>query len=383
MKSIPYIFKKKRNIIFMKIIDYLGHMFFKSRPVISLARKILIIRTAHIGDVLFTTPMLASLRRAYPQAQIDYLCGDWAVDIIRNNPNIDNIIVYNAFWLDRKRRNKLNLRTICNLRSQKYDLIIQCGFEYKDNILARSINAKNIIGYSICGFGFLLDKSASYVKDKIHDKDLHLKLLEAIGIKPEIKETQVYLSRTEEHKAFQLLEQFDLMDYIAIAPGVGDKVRQWPIDSWSHLLALLLKKAKKVVILGSSQESLVVSEILSSFFKDNEQRLKNIINLTGTLTLMETTAVIKQAKAIIGLESSLIHIANALSIKSIAIFSGFTDTKRWAINDSITTTLKHECKDARKCNPYQCTHRDCLAAIKPEDVFKVLLEKLEGNKPKC
>ncbi|MFH1581652.1 MAG: glycosyltransferase family 9 protein [Pseudomonadota bacterium] len=363
----------------MRIIDFFGYKIFKPRKFDSLPQKILIIRTAHIGDVLFTTPMLVNLRRAYPQAQIDYLCGDWAVDIIKNNPHLDNIIVYNAFWLDRRKRNIFDLKNLLELRRRKYDLIIQCGFEYKDNILARIIGAKYIIGYHICGFGFLLDKYPSYPNDKIHDKDLHLDLLKTIGIRPEIKNLQVYTSKTEEQKALRLLEQFDLSDFIAVGPGVGEKVRQWPVSSWAQLLPLLLTKFRKVAILGSSLEVPVVTEIMNKYANHERHQIGDLINFAGQTSLMESAAIIKQAKAFIGMESSLAHIANALRKKSIAIFSGFTDTKRWAINDSCTTTLKSECNDAPNCVPYKCPHRQCLTDVKPEFVFSALLEKLEGN----
>ena len=59
------------------------------------AQNILLIATRHIGDVLLTTPLLRSLRSAYPKACIDALVNGWTADILDGNPDVNNVITVN------------------------------------------------------------------------------------------------------------------------------------------------------------------------------------------------------------------------------------------------------------------------------------------------
>jgi len=54
---------------------------------------ILLLRLRLIGDVVFTTPIVAALRRAYPQARISYLVEPAAAPIVAGNPLLDEVIV--------------------------------------------------------------------------------------------------------------------------------------------------------------------------------------------------------------------------------------------------------------------------------------------------
>jgi ADP-heptose:LPS heptosyltransferase len=55
-------------------------------------KKILVIQQKMIGDVLLSSILCNSLRKAYPTAQIDYLVHENTVPVLENNPNIDTII---------------------------------------------------------------------------------------------------------------------------------------------------------------------------------------------------------------------------------------------------------------------------------------------------
>ncbi|MFI4923362.1 MAG: glycosyltransferase family 9 protein, partial [Burkholderiales bacterium] len=59
---------------------------------IKLPEKILVIATLRIGDVLLTTPLIRSLRRARPHAQIDALVFAGTEGIIAANPDLRSVI---------------------------------------------------------------------------------------------------------------------------------------------------------------------------------------------------------------------------------------------------------------------------------------------------
>ena len=55
--------------------------------------RILIVRLRQIGDVVFTTPAVAALRRRYPDAHLTYLVEPAAAPVVAGNPHLDDVIV--------------------------------------------------------------------------------------------------------------------------------------------------------------------------------------------------------------------------------------------------------------------------------------------------
>jgi heptosyltransferase-2 len=79
--------------------------------------KILIIQQKMIGDVLVSSIICNNLRRAYPDAQIDYLVYESTTPVLEGNPNIDTIIRF-----EEKHRKAKEFHLALEIRANKYDL---------------------------------------------------------------------------------------------------------------------------------------------------------------------------------------------------------------------------------------------------------------------
>ena len=99
-----YIYKNKKYIRLFSAVDLIGNCLFtpfRKRPEEKEYRKILLVRLDHIGDIIASTVVLDPLRRHLPEAQIDMMVPSWGEDIVKNNPAIDNVIVFNPSWFER------------------------------------------------------------------------------------------------------------------------------------------------------------------------------------------------------------------------------------------------------------------------------------------
>jgi ADP-heptose:LPS heptosyltransferase len=70
-------------------------------------KKILIINPFGVGDVLFSTPLIRALEKAHPDSSIDYVCNKRAHGIIKDNPRISRIHIfekddYRKLWKESK-----------------------------------------------------------------------------------------------------------------------------------------------------------------------------------------------------------------------------------------------------------------------------------------
>ena len=116
--------------------------------------RILIIRRDNIGDLVCTTPAIAALRRHYPDAEIAALVNSYNAEVLRGNPNLDCVFIYQKLKhagdnVSRFKAVVERLKLIVRLRRWKPDVTILAKASYDRHGLnfARQIGAKNIIGY--------------------------------------------------------------------------------------------------------------------------------------------------------------------------------------------------------------------------------------------
>src|SRR5712692_2077006 len=82
-----------RDRIVSLITRFLSFIFPTTRlPERTTFESIFILKPCCLGDVLLATPVIAALRRAYPQAQIDFGTGTWSRPAVANNPNLGRVM---------------------------------------------------------------------------------------------------------------------------------------------------------------------------------------------------------------------------------------------------------------------------------------------------
>ncbi len=116
--------------------------------------RILLVRRDNIGDLACTTPAIAALRQHYPNAEIAALVNSYNAEVVRGNPNLDKVFVYQKLkhagnLASRFKALNQRLKLIAQLRRWKPDATILAKASYDRHGLnfARQIGAKNIIGF--------------------------------------------------------------------------------------------------------------------------------------------------------------------------------------------------------------------------------------------
>ena len=106
--------------------------------------KILVIQQKMIGDVLISSIICNNLRKAFPNAQIDYLVYESTLAVLQNNTSIDNIILFQ----EKHRKSKRELLNLSlTIRAAKYDLIIDAYSKLESWFIVLLSGAKRKISY--------------------------------------------------------------------------------------------------------------------------------------------------------------------------------------------------------------------------------------------
>jgi len=116
-------------------------------------KNILVINLMYIGDLLFMTPLLRTLRTSFPDSHIAMLADEKNTGVIKYNPHLSEII-----GIDKKGyHNKLPnyLRLIADIRKRKFDLVINLHANERASAIAAFSGAKKIVGFSAKGLGII------------------------------------------------------------------------------------------------------------------------------------------------------------------------------------------------------------------------------------
>ena len=263
--------------------------------------KILIIHTAFIEDIVLSTPLIQRLKDIYPESEIDYLTLPTNKSVISNNPNLNEIILYDKKGQDKGIKGFLRVLKI--LKQKKYDYAVIPHRFIKSILLAKLAKIPNIVGFDVATGSFLLNKKVHYDMKK-HEVERLLDLVEYKGEKIPIR---IYPAKENFTKINKILEHHGYFGnegqkLILVAPGSQRAEKMWPIEKYREIIERLKKNKNYFIgITGSKAE-----KKLSLNFPND----KNVIDFRGEINLVEFGALISKADIVVGNDSSPIHIAS-------------------------------------------------------------------------
>jgi heptosyltransferase-3 len=321
-------------------------------------KRIIISRTDSLGDVILTLPMAGILKKYFPDSKIIFLGTKYSKPLIDACEFVDEFLD----WGEIKRRK--------DNKDFQADIILHVFPVKEIQKLAKKARIPVRIGSSHRWYSWLYcNKLVHYSRKKsnLHEAQLNLKLLEPLGIKREypVSELSGMYGLTKVPLSTNILPP-DPRFKLILHPKSKGSAREWGLDNFSKLIALLPEDKFCIYITGTKEEG----TLMKDFLIEHQNR---VTNLTGQLSLTELLAVINSCDGLIAASTGPLHIAAALGKRAIGIYAPMRPIfpTRWAPLGKNATflVLNKNCDACRKTG--NC---ECIRAITPEEV----LEKLKG-----
>lgn len=331
-------------------------------------KKIAVIHTAFIGDIVLSTPLIKKIAEKNENSEIYYVTTPAGKAVLKNNPNIKEVIVY-----DKRGVNK-GIKGFREIAKKLKEIGIDRAYiphrYLRSSALAFFSGIKERIGYSNSGGKIFLNQKIDYIKG-IHEVDRLLNLVE--GENPKERGIELFPSEEEIKNIDEIWKSRELegKKVIVVAPGSKWFTKMWPIEYFNELIEKLsTKKCVKVVVVGGKEEELL-----------RIRECENVENLIGKTTLLELKEIFKRAEVLVTNDSSPIHIASATDIFIIAIFGatvkefGFYP---WSKNSVVLEKNGLKCRPCgihggKKC---QKGHFKCMRDISVEEVYSEIKKRL-------
>lgn len=336
-------------------------------------RKILVIQTAFLGDVIMSTPLIRAMRKIFPASQIDVLTIPETGIVFRECPHVNNVLNFDKRKLLRKISSFIKI--VFKLRKEKYDLAVSIQGSLTSSFLM-------LLGAISTRVGFARQKWVT--KPVTHEKGLHIRERYVSLVKPfsEKKfdlQTEICWSIDEQEKSQQIIQSYQKKNrfLVGIAPGSVWNTKRWPKEYFTVLLNWLGQENIQVIFIGGGEDRLLCEEIIG-------QSTANALNLAGKLSVLESAAVIRQLDLLITNDSAPLHMANAVKTDVIAFFG--PTVRRFGCypyrpNDRMLEVDLY-CRPCSKHGGKKCPekHFRCMRDIKPKMAFKAIISHLKGRK---
>lgn len=295
--------------------------------------KILVIQQKMIGDVLISSIICDTLRKAYPKAQIDYLVNQSTTPVLEGNTAIDNLILFK----DKQQSSFIGLIKFgLKIRKENYDIVIDAYSKLQSWIIVLLSGANRKISYKkpwrtllYTDNVLMAENPTSYLGLAIERR---LSLLEPLELAIE-KEVQpkLFVNKKEQELAQQLFNQHALKKdrkTIMISLLGSEKLKTYPLSFMAELVDFIGQNYDVNILFNyfpkQIDDAKIVYDLCSKVTKN-----KIYFDLLGN-DLRSFIAIMNNCDLIFGNDGGAINMAKALGKPSFIIFSPWIEKKIWA-----------------------------------------------------
>ncbi len=358
--------------------------------------RILIVNPFGIGDVLFSTPLIRAVRRAFPRAYLAYLCNRRTQEILHRNPSLDELFIYEkdelvALWKRNFLKGVGELGCLLwQIRRRRFEWAIDLSLGERYSFLLALLGIRRRIGFDFRRRGrFLTHRLPINGYQDRHVVEYYGQLLDRIGIRLldrhfELMPTAEDQEAAEERLAQLQVEQGERLIGLVPAGGVSwglqAHFRRWSKDGFIHVGRVLRERYHaKLLVFGEAKDREICAEVARAIGHP-------AIDLSGQTTLGQFVSLIGCCDLVIANDGGPVHIAVSQRVPTVSIF-GPVDPD---VYGPFPREPQHRVvyKADLPCRP--CYHqfklppcpyeRACLADVEPADVLQACEELLAAQR---
>ena len=329
-------------------------------------KRVLLINSTALGDLLFSTPAIRGLKERFPAWELDILVHPGLKALVQHDPHLAHCWTFPG-------RNWRLLQLARELRARHYDLVIILhGNDPEVSLLAWLTGSPFLIGSDKSPLSFAYSYSVASGGPLEHAIERRLNFVRPLGVEVQDKRMEIFLPPVVKEEAANILtEHFGSPPpmLMALHPGGSEPYKHWPLDNFVALGKFLKQAYQAQFLMISSKSERILAQTLAD-------RISAPALVTGgRFNLLTVAALLSQCHLFVGNDSGPLHLALALQTPSIGLL-GADDPHRIGPYqvDWGTCLFKEEACHRNPCVTKRCPQALCLEAIQPEEVIRLIQE---------
>jgi ADP-heptose:LPS heptosyltransferase len=308
--------------------------------------------------------MAGVIRKFFPKCRIVFLGRTYTKDVICLSKHVDEFMDYTEL-------EKLDFhQQVTALRQKKIDVFIHvfpkreiATLVKKAAIPLRVGTTNRLYHWFTCNEKVTLSRKNSM----LHESQLNIKLLEALGVNTEFR-----LEEISDFYGFSNFPELDapfasLLDKtkfnLILHPRSKGSAKEWGLQNFSRLIEILPEEKYRIFISGTADDGATMKDFISGN--------KKAVDLTGKLSLRQFIAFINASDGLVAASTGPLHIAASLGKKAIGLFSPRRPIHpgRWMPVGKDAHAIVFDSACAKCAEKKDC---DCITKITPEQVVDLL-----------
>jgi ADP-heptose:LPS heptosyltransferase len=294
--------------------------------------KIAILRALQLGDLLCMIPAVRAIRKAYPHADITLLGLPGKEDFVERFSHYFNSFLPFPGWPGLPEQEVIPSRVagfLLHAQQQQFDLVLQMqGSGTYTNDCCYLLDGRITAGLRAAGVWAPDEQLFPLMTESEHEILRLLKIVQALDIPPDGTTLEFPISPEEYAGAAMILDllQLEPGKYICIHPGARDPRRRWPAANFAAIGDALAATGHTILITGSEDEGALTAAVAEQM----QSPAIDLVEHAGQTTIGEMAALIHRSQLLLSNDTGVSHIAAALNVPSVIIFSNYSDPGRWA-----------------------------------------------------
>jgi len=329
-------------------------------------KRILIFNVNWLGDVLFSTATIRNIRYNFPDSFIACIIPSSCYPVLKGNPNLDEIIIFDE--KDRHRGIIGKLSFIQYLKRRKFETVFLLHRSFTRALICRIAGIPQRIGYYTKKRHFILTKTIiPPKKDTVHRIDYYLNIIEQAGLKVEDRFLDFFISEEDAKNADRLLQKKQIKkdDFlVAINPGGNWLPKRWLKEYWAMLSDKLIRDFGAKVVITGGHKDIELAEEIKGLMKEKPVIACGMLNVKGF------AALCKRLDLFITADTGPLHIANSMGVKKIiAVFGPTCPDITGPYPAKNVVILQKDIGCRIPCYKVNCNDNRCMKAITPDEVI--------------
>ncbi len=274
-------------------------------------RTILVITYGGIGDILLTTPLIESLKEAFPQALIDVFIQKGRQGILEGNRAVHRI------FQTSQRKGAITYVEFVARFGLRYDLAVSTRMSDRQTLFAR-VAGRRAVGLVprqtldsmwkrivLSAWSSVSEGHAAADIGRLAEV-LHLELKTRVTVPSDAASG----ARLDDRLPFAWRRD----DFAVLHLNGRNPYKRWTFDGWSALSESLFERGLAVVISGGpGRDEVEYAEALC-------RRDPRLVNLAGRASLADAAALLRECRVYVGVDTSITHLAAGLGVPTVALY---------------------------------------------------------------
>lgn len=258
--------------------------------------KILVVQPASMGDMICSTPVFRAIKKKYPDCHLTVAGNKLNKELLESNEDIDEYLVLKKD----------------NLIRRNDDIAILLLPSFMPLVYLYFSDVKKIIAPRIVGYCPTYTKTYALLSLLVKTKWFYIRTYMPKNYLALLMDLDIFTLDTTKHLSFESDIRLK-KPTIAIAPSAGNQIKMWSAKKFAKV-ADEIYKDYDVIILGIDKDKPQIDKMISYLNKKTK-----VINAYNKYTIDELKTIIYQLKLLIGNDTGLIYIAEAMNVPTIDI----------------------------------------------------------------